>query len=157
MNSNTPAKNRIGTSAGLLLTSIEIIDVQHLYVTELFQNLLELKTTNVEFEVVSNKLDELAEYMNFHFNTEENLMRCAGVDGLEQHIQHHDLFRNKFDEFRKLIKTQNQFLKKLNFELLLTFLRNWFVAHTRKFDLLYIVSVQQYLSTNELNEVIHND
>jgi len=131
----------------LPLTHIEIIDAQHKKINEHFQKLLELKNSNVDFEVVSMLLDELAEYMNAHFETEENYMRKAGVSEIEKHIQQHEIFKTKFQEFRKTNEVKSLFLNNLNYELSVNFLRTGIFIHTHKFDLLYIKSVQQYLET----------
>jgi hemerythrin len=146
MGLDTPSENSIGAKNCFVRTNIDIIDEQHKKIDELFKKLLELKNTKVDFEVVSTVLDEFAGYLSFHFETEENLMRSAGVNDIDMHMLEHDLFMNKLDEFRKMGGAKNQFLDNLNYELTLTFLRNWLTVHTQKFDLLYIEPLQRYLA-----------
>lgn len=145
MNSNTHVENSAEASNELPLTNIGIIDIQHKKITELFQKLLELKISKVDFEAASIILDELDEHMNSHFATEEKLMRSAGVNDIEKHIHQHDFFRTKFREFRERNEIKSDFLNNLNYELSINFLKRWIFSHTNKFDLLYIESIKQYI------------
>jgi len=66
--------------------------------------LLELKISKVDFEVVLMILDWLDEHMNSHFETEENLMRSAGVYDIEKHIHRHDFLGLNFENSEKEMK-----------------------------------------------------
>jgi hemerythrin-like metal-binding protein len=145
MDSNTHVEKSAEALNELLITNIDIIDTQHKKITELLQKLLELKIHKVDFGAASVILNELDEHMNLHFETEENLMKYAGVNDIEKHIRQHDFFRVEFREFRDKAETKSDFLNNINYELAVSFLRNWLFAHTNKFDLLYIDSVQQHI------------
>lgn len=152
MNSNTIPKNKNGKQNNLLQTNIDIIDAQHKEIIELFDKLNEQKAGNVDFVAVSNILVELYSCINFHFETEENLMTSAGVTDTEKHVQQHDFFRSKLDEFRKMNVTKSQFLNTLNFELFLSFLRNWLITHFYKFDSEYVIPVAAHIAATEAEQ-----
>lgn len=154
MNLNSTPKNSVGVLSDLSLTNIDIIDVQHKKIIELLQKLEELKGITIDFEAVSIVLNELDEYMNFHFETEENLMKCVSLGNIEKHIQQHDFFRVKLSEFKKKNGAKGMYLNRLNYELLLTFLRKWLFLHYQEFDSLYIIPVQQYLATTGNNHIV---
>lgn len=146
MTSNTHADKSAGEQNDHLLTNIDIIDAQHKKIIELVHKLQELKTIKIDFTVVMTVLNELYEYVNFHFETEENLMRSAGVTDIENHVQQHDFFRSKLNEFREKKRTKSDFLNNLDYELMLRFLRDWLIMHTYILGSLYIIPVAAHIA-----------
>ncbi|MDM8161853.1 hemerythrin family protein [Labilibaculum sp. K2S] len=146
MNKNPANKSDSNISYGKLLLSIEIIDEQHSKINELFDKMVEVSEhKNYKSRLVI--FDELDEYLKYHFETEENLMRSAGTIDIEKHIQQHDFFRNRLIEIRKLDQYNSKYLTDLSVNLRVSLLRKWITSHFRDFDSLYVDSVKQYLAT----------
>ena len=68
---------------------VEDIDFQHHFflnlINRLAKDLLELDNTDYQLSLIS----ELNAYANFHFISEENMMRRANYPELEIHQKHH--------------------------------------------------------------------
>ncbi len=125
------------------LFNIEIIDKQHKKLFQLFDLIIELNTTSGDFESISKIIDELDEYADYHFETEEDLMKKAGIIETDIHLQQHAFFKNQVEEFRKMYVYHNQSLA----DLMIVFLKKWFLVHIYDVDRQYVKPVKQYLDT----------
>jgi len=127
---------------------IETIDNQHKKLFELFDLIIELNAKNDDSESISKIIDELNDYADYHFRTEEDLMAKAKTKDTEMHLQQHAFFKNQMKEFRRMYAYQNQSLT----DLMIVFLRKWFLMHIYDADYQYIKSVKRHLKSNLQNE-----
>jgi hemerythrin-like metal-binding protein len=148
----TQNKNTMETLDDNLLFNIDVIDAQHKKLFELFEKLLRLNCYSVDFELILASIVELDECFCFHFETEEKLMKNAGVDDLKIHLQQHNSFKKIFREFRTLSESKSHILNRLSVSLAIDYLKKWFSTHIQYSDSLYVDSVQRYLVTLENSE-----
>lgn len=123
------------------LFNIEIVDNQHKKLFELFDLLIDLNVKNDDFESISKIIDELNDYADYHFKTEEDLMKKAGIIETDIHLQQHAFFKNQVEEFRKMYVYHNRSLAGL----MIVFLKKWFLVHIYDVDRQYVEQVKRYL------------
>lgn len=70
--------------------NIKEIDEQHKKLVDLFNYLYDTKETNKEKEVISEILNELKDYINTHFKSEEELIKRHEYPEYEAHKSKHD-------------------------------------------------------------------
>ena len=124
------------------LFDIEVIDNQHVVLFELFDLLTESNANGNELASISKIIDDLDDYAHYHLETEESLMKKAMTKDIESHLQQHVFFRNQVKEFRRMYEYQNQSLA----DLMIDFLRKWFLIHIHDVDRQYVESVKRYMS-----------
>lgn len=118
-----------------LLFDIPSIDKQHSGFFSLINKMMKKNKTKpiLSREDTSEILDQLEDYLNFHFSHEENLMHQAGYKKMEEHVREHKYFIHKIDEY----KQEQSFNSPLLFDKLLEFMKKWFLSHIIKSDYLY--------------------
>lgn len=103
---------------------IPVIDAQHKRFFELF-----VKTSgefeNKEPEELNKLLGELEDYIQYHFQEEEKLMKESGYEGYENHKKQHELFINRINE----MWNEHDYLNPMLFDKIRTFIKKWFVSH----------------------------
>jgi len=100
-------------------------DQHHQHMFSLGNQLADAMTSGQGEPAVSNILDELVAYTQFHFAAEERFMREEGFLALTQHeAEHLELTRRVFDFQERHRRGQ----AKLSIELIL-FLREWLTEH----------------------------
>ena len=127
------------------LFNIEIIDKQHKKLFQLFDLIIEQNTVSGDFESISKIIDELGKYADYHFEIEEDLMKKAGIVETDIHFQQHAFFKNQIEEFRKMYVYHNQSLV----DLIIVFLKKWFLVHIYDVDRQYVKPVKRYLGSAE--------
>ena len=118
---------------------IEIIDEQHKKWLSLFRQLQISFKANKHMEVLGNILDELLEYTQYHFDTEESLLERHNYPNKEEHIHLHEGFKSK------LIKLSTDYKNKkatLTYELI-SVLSNWLIDHILWEDKQYVSFVKK--------------
>ena len=85
-------------------------------------------------EVISSIVEQMFDYMETHFTTEEGYMRNYEYLGLVAHQQKHEEFRIKAKDLRERI-TAGEFV--LSFEIV-QFLSDWLQKHIMVTDMKYI-------------------
>jgi hemerythrin len=116
-----------------LSIGIESIDKQHMKLIEMINEFYEnirVKSTN---EVISELIKNMREYVIYHFNTEEGLLRLYGYDQFEQHKAEHDNFVKKVEDFEERFKNGKLIL---SFEIT-NFLKSWLKDHIQVTDRKY--------------------
>ncbi|OHD16021.1 MAG: hypothetical protein A2086_04875 [Spirochaetes bacterium GWD1_27_9] len=108
-------------------TNIEKIDEQHEILLSMMNSLhngLKLSDTHLN-KIVANVINDLFDYISYHFKTEEDLMEKSNYPYYEEHKNEHSVF------FKKMLEIQKEFSKgKLNIEKeLLDFLKDWLIKH----------------------------
>jgi hemerythrin len=106
-------------------TGIEQIDAQHRYFIELIEKMHRLPAARVDDEAGRGLLSELLLYAEFHFRSEENLLRERGYPGLAPHLaEHARLLEELRARARDLVQSPADKAK------LVMFLLHWFLDHT---------------------------
>ena len=103
---------------------VAAIDEQHHKMVELI-NKLEEHTHNYNANGVSEVLEELIAYTQYHFIAEERYMESINYDGLEKHRKIH---LSLVDEVLVYADKKNRGVDVDSFELLL-FLKEWLIDH----------------------------
>lgn len=114
-----------------LETNIEIIDDQHRELVDSIKILHTSIQTGTAAADIWQILTFLIDYADYHFKTEEEIMKNYNYPGKEQHMKEHDHFRNKVNSLMDSLCNENC----SPYDELLDFLRNWFIAHIRFSDM----------------------
>jgi hemerythrin len=128
------------------LLNIDVIDNQHKKFFELFDLILALNKSKDAVEL-SSVINELQDYAQYHFETEETLMQNADSENFELHIIQHQFFINKINEFTIAQNYNNPVLTTQ----IVVFMRKWLLMHITETDKKYVESVQSFLLKNESN------
>lgn len=118
---------------------IPIIDEQHRAIVTTINSLYYFIQEGRGLEALRPTFDILEQYTRIHFITEEELMRRAGFDGLEEHIALHEGLTGKMK------KIARESLNNREPELALEFLKKWWLDHINVEDKLYVPSVMKVL------------
>lgn len=115
------------------VNSVEI-DNQHKmlvgFLNEMYQAFIDREHT----EKVGPIIERLKEYALYHFDTEEKYFSAFSYDGAQKHIDEHQQFRGKVQEFvLKYRKNSNA----LTYDVM-NFLRNWLNNHIMDTDRKYM-------------------
>jgi hemerythrin-like metal-binding protein len=108
---------------------IEIIDNQHKKIFDLIDKLCVIE--NNEKKIVKSIINELKEYSEYHFKTEEDYFKSLNFSESEKHIHLHDIFIQTIEYYY-------EFPEKLNKKKLYTFLNTWIKNHILIEDKKYI-------------------
>ena len=128
------------------LLNIDVIDNQHKKFFELFDLILALNKSKDAVKL-SSVINELHDYAQYHFETEETLMQNADSENFELHIIQHQFFINKINEFTIAQNYNNPVLTTQ----IIVFMRKWLLMHITETDKKYVESVQSFLLKNESN------
>ena len=119
---------------------IEIIDLQHQeFVSALNDLYLAIKEDNVK-ERISKILEEINDYSEFHFKTEENYFDEFNYDGAAEHKAKHQEFRDRFAEIKEKYKNDEI---SMTFELT-DFMENWLLEHLDGMDKKYVACFKEH-------------
>ena len=113
---------------------ISKIDVQHKKLIDILNNLYESfvdQTTGQKIELI---LMDLADYADYHFQTEEELFDEHDYPDKEKHIDEHIEFIQKLVEFNNDFKAGQS---SVTFQIM-NFLRNWLINHICGSDQAYV-------------------
>ena len=115
-----------------LETNIKIIDAQHKVFFKKINQLYDF----IESEAVDKiypLIDELLEYVNYHFETEENYSSVFNYNDSGEHINEQNSFRLYINNIKKDDISNIEFDKKLY-----EFLINWIFNHIKEVDMKYV-------------------
>ena len=73
------------------------IDDHHLKLLEILNRAYDVKLYSTDKEEIQTIFQELIKYTNYHFDTEEQMLKDAGLPGLNAHIKKHNDFKNQLD------------------------------------------------------------
>jgi hemerythrin len=110
------------------------IDDQHMRLISIINRLHDSMKEGKGWEILSGILDELKDYSNYHFMTEEALMQKVSYPLMDRHIAEHDHFRSRIRDISDQVKEGN-FVMTLETN---TFLKEWLVSHVTGTDRRYI-------------------
>jgi hemerythrin len=83
---------------------VKEIDDQHKNLVDSINNLEASMKAGKGKEIIEKVLQELADYTQYHFSTEEKYMNKFGYSGYQQHKLEHDNFIKKAVEFQRDFK-----------------------------------------------------
>ena len=104
------------------------MDSQHGYLYSLFDR-IESGREVTERERMATLLEEIERYVNFHFTSEEHLMRLYGVPGFAVHQSDHETAAAKLVQFMDDFEAG-----RLNPAALRIFLTGWLMEHSQTAD-----------------------
>jgi hemerythrin len=114
------------------ILGIPVIDEQHKKFFELFEE-ASAEYENKEPEELNRLLGKLEDYMEYHFQEEEKLMKACGYEEYENHKKQHELFINRIGE----MWNDYDYLNPMLFNKIRTFIKKWFVSHILQKDFDY--------------------
>ena len=122
------------------LLGIPMIDNQHKNFFVILDNLETLNQKQEKSEMHS-LINELQNYVIYHFKTEEDLMVKSQSPNIDLHVMEHELFRKKLEEFHHSYYNNNEEL--LNE--MISFMRKWLIIHISGTDAEYADSIKNTL------------
>ena len=122
------------------LLGIPMIDNQHKNFFVILDNLETLNQKQEKSEMHS-LINELQNYVIYHFKTEEDLMVKSQSPNIDLHVMEHELFRKKVEEFHHSYYNNNEEL--LNE--MISFMRKWLLIHISGTDAEYADSIKDTL------------
>jgi hemerythrin len=115
-------------SNGRHILGLPEMDEQHRYLYRLF-DLIGNDRSVADRDRMESLLVELQRYLNFHFTSEENLMRSYNYSGFGGHQSDHEIAANRFVQFTDDFETGL-----MNPAALRIFLTGWLMEHSRTAD-----------------------
>lgn len=123
--------------SSVLKTGIEHIDEQHLSLVKMIQSFDEAISKNKNDEILGQLLDELIDYINYHFKAEEALLAEHNYPSLDEHKKTHQALVEKVISFHTKFKKG---IPGLEVEIMF-FLMDWIVSHINKSDMDYATHI----------------
>lgn len=114
--------------------NINEIDNQHIKLFEILDRLIDAMSVGKARESAPARLAELDSYARIHFGNEERYMKQFNYAGMEDHMEAHQFFYNKMNDFKISL---NGGSLSVSTELM-TFLRKWIVNHIQVTDKKYV-------------------
>lgn len=116
---------------------ISEIDEQHKKILAIINNLSEIfqGKKHHEQEIINQIIQELDDYANYHFQTEEKYFDLFSYQDAEAHTKIHNQYREKIVEWRQHYEKEND--PKIFFDVS-EFLKNWWVWHINNTDRAYV-------------------
>ncbi|WLE97287.1 MAG: bacteriohemerythrin [Candidatus Electrothrix communis] len=106
-------------------TGVNEIDSQHKHFLEIIENVARINTGASTCSVTARLLDEVLDYAQVHFQSEEQLMKQYGYPKLASHKKEHEVLTRELHRQVGLLKESNGSSAKM-----LYFLLQWFLKHT---------------------------
>ena len=120
---------------------IPIIDEQHRGMVSLINSFGLAIQHGHQTEFYLNTIFAMIDgYTKLHFTTEEEILRIAGYDDLEQHKELHTTL------IKKSFSIAHQSLRLRDPEIYLRFLQEWWMTHIKTCDRQYMPIAQKYLA-----------
>jgi hemerythrin-like metal-binding protein len=109
---------------------IDVIDAQHKELLDIINSLYESFVDQTTGYKITSITQELIDYCDYHFKTEEELFIKYEYPDKDAHIAKHQVFIDKINEFNKQLLEGST---SLTFQLM-NFLRNWLLVHIKGDD-----------------------
>ena len=112
-------------------TGNETIDYQHKNLFNMANNLYDMLNSGAEMRLgIEIFLEQLIEYTDYHFKTEEKFMEDTHYEEFVPHKAMHDALRKQVLDFQQKFKDGQADLS----QDLITFLKNWLLSHIHQTD-----------------------
>lgn len=108
------------------------LDDQHKRLVAMINRLIDEQKTLTRPETIAELITDMTDYALEHFRAEEYLMAEYGYEGKEVHVQVHEDFIRKTQEFMAAPAGPNILSKAL-----LEFLKSWLIDHILNEDMQY--------------------
>ena len=119
-------------------TGVYDIDQQHQRLFALVNELHDYATKSMEFVPVKAAIDAVADYVEYHFTNEEQMLEIIGYKELEAHILEHKALEQKVKFYRNSFVQDPTSFEMVDF---LGFLNSWLKEHIMRSDMDYVPSV----------------
>jgi hemerythrin len=114
-----------------LSVGVAAFDEEHKIFIRIIDDLYEKLFCDADKLPLIGIVDELIDYMNLHFRSEEQLFEIAQYPQLARHKAQHDELKQKVLKYRKDIGDENGTILAAE---LLHFLKDWLANHVLKYD-----------------------
>ncbi|MCL5004743.1 MAG: bacteriohemerythrin [Patescibacteria group bacterium] len=112
---------------------VKEIDTQHQKIFELINQLYNAIVNSREKQIINSVINDLIDYANYHFSTEESYFAKFHYPDKDLHEQKHLEYRKKVNEFKENSAQNNEALS----QEVLTFLEKWWTNHVIEIDKKY--------------------
>lgn len=124
---------------------IEIIDNQHKRLFEIGSQIYELTddySSYDNYDAIVKLVDELLEYTEYHFRTEEDMFEKFNYSETESHKEEHKKFLGKLDQvdLEQMDEDQEKVMKEI-----LMFVFIWIMEHIKVTDTMYVDFIKEKL------------
>ncbi len=109
-----------------LSVGVEILDEDHKKLIGIINQLHFGITAGHDREVLDAVLNELVDYIKFHFAREEGMLIKAGYEATSEHMMEHEKFIGQISSLQKRIRSSPVAMLDLE---LMDFLRDWLFSH----------------------------
>ncbi|MFC1744756.1 bacteriohemerythrin [Candidatus Riflebacteria bacterium] len=114
----------------VLKVGIKTIDADHAQLFTILNKLYDAYQAELERAILEDTVNELSHYTIYHFSNEEKILKENGYPRLEEHLNQHQFFTEKIQDFRKTIKKGNT---RIGLDVL-AFIKDWLLGHIQKSD-----------------------
>ena len=116
------------------------IDNQHKKLIRIINDLYESRLYQNEYADLEHILDNLYDYIDYHFETEEHYMAKCRFEGIDAHIKEHKDFLKKIITFRNEFESGNYNISEDVYQ----FLKEWLVNHILYSDRQYMKALKEH-------------
>ncbi len=122
------------------------VDKQHQVLVELINKLYDSFLSAKAYDMVSEILDEMIDYTQYHFGYEHEIFEKYSYPEYEEHKTVHESFVMKTIEFKQKIAAGE---KTVTYDIMI-FLRDWLIEHIQGEDTKYV----DYFKEQEIEEFL---
>jgi len=108
---------------------IDEIDIQHERLLSVIKTIFELSEKTTDDNRINNLLEELVRGLQFHFDSEELMMKTYNYPYISEQKMQHELMRRNTFRLIEEVKQNRTILIQLLFNL-----EKWFIEHDNDFD-----------------------
>ncbi len=113
--------------------NVKEIDGQHKKLIGLLNDVIRIKEEKLKFDATGDVLSELANYMDYHFSTEERYMLKFSYPEYKLHRDQHVEFARKTIGFLKKFREGSQTIT----DEIICFIKDWLLNHILNHDAKY--------------------
>lgn len=113
---------------------VDEIDKQHQVLIKMINDLHDAMKAGKQKEELSNIINEMVEYTDYHFSTEEKYFQKFEYPNIVQHKKEHRNFVKEVVDFKKKFDANQLFLSMK----IMNFLKNWLITHIMDSDQKYV-------------------
>jgi hemerythrin len=126
---------------------VEEIDIHQKKMFELFNQLIDMKSSKIDIKDCINVITEINEYSKLYFSTEEKYLKKKGYPDFNTHAKAHRQFAKISISLRREI-SENEDSLTLD---VIEGMRNWLINHILTRDTLYIpfLRINQYIEDSK--------
>jgi hemerythrin-like metal-binding protein len=113
---------------------IKEIDEQHRKLVDILNEVIHLKASGAAARKFEQIIEDLVDYTDYHFKTEEQYMERCGYEGLVEHRRVHDGFSDRL----RVLYLNTTLGDAERTDEVLDFLKRWLLHHIMKTDRDYV-------------------